>query len=123
MRASIPDWEHAHDRYRSVYSPDQWSSSRQRVWQVGSSATLGADTAFYGSILADQSITMDTGASMSGRALALNGAVTLDDNVITAENDIISTPEPGTIWLLASCASVFGVWRRLAPWRRKLRRS
>jgi hypothetical protein len=81
-------------------------------WQVGSSATLGADTSFYGSILADQSITLNNGASMSGKALALNAAVTLDANVITV-------PEPATFWLLTFCASVFGAWRWLAVWRRQ----
>ena len=85
-------------------------------WQVGSSATLGTDTSFDGSILADQSITLDTGASLAGRALALNAAVTLDDNVITVP---ISVPEPGSFCLLVFCASVFGGWQRLAVWRRK----
>jgi type VI secretion system secreted protein VgrG len=51
-------------------------------WQVGSSATLGTSTSFKGSILADQSITLNTGANMIGRAFALNAAVTLDKNVI-----------------------------------------
>ncbi len=49
-------------------------------WQVGSSATLGTGTRFNGNILADASITMDTGAGLIGRALALNGAVTMDTN-------------------------------------------
>src|SRR5436190_17976109 len=50
-------------------------------WQVGSSATLGTTTQFAGTIIALTSITMNTGANISGgRALALNGAVTLDDN-------------------------------------------
>ena len=63
-------------------------------WQVGSSATLGTDTAFKGSILALTSITLDTGATIeSGRALACNGAVTLDGNIITV-------PEPATIAIL-----------------------
>lgn len=52
-------------------------------WQVGSSATLGTGTSFAGSILANQSITFDYQASLAGRALALNAAVTMDDNVIT----------------------------------------
>jgi len=52
-------------------------------WQVGSSATLGVGSSFSGTILALQSITLDTGASLQGRALARNGAVTLDSNVIT----------------------------------------
>ena len=53
-------------------------------WQVGSSATLGTTTTFAGNILADQSITLNTGASLSGRALARIGAVTLDGNRVTA---------------------------------------
>jgi hypothetical protein len=53
-------------------------------WQVGTSATLGTGTAFEGNILADQSITLNTGASiMNGRALARNAAVTMDNNVIS----------------------------------------
>ena len=51
-------------------------------WQVGSSATLAAGTSFTGSILALTSITLETGASLDGRALARNGAVTLDSNQI-----------------------------------------
>src|SRR3984885_1248006 len=54
-------------------------------WQVGSSATLGTDTSFEGNILALASITLTTHASIvSGSALALNGAVTLDTNSIVA---------------------------------------
>jgi hypothetical protein len=47
-------------------------------WQVGSSATLGTGTRFIGNILAYESITLDTGAGLTGRILALNGAVTMD---------------------------------------------
>jgi hypothetical protein len=52
-------------------------------WQVGSSAVLGASSMFKGSILALTSITLTTGATVDGRLLALNGAVTLDTNTIT----------------------------------------
>lgn len=52
-------------------------------WQVGSSATLGTNNAFVGSILALTSITVNTGATVAGRALARNGAVTLDNNRFT----------------------------------------
>lgn len=45
-------------------------------WQVGTSAVLGTTAVFKGTILADQSITMNTGSTMDGRALAANGAVT-----------------------------------------------
>ena len=52
-------------------------------WQVGSSATLGTNSVFQGNILADQSITLNTGATLNGRALTRIGAVTLDTNPIT----------------------------------------
>jgi hypothetical protein len=52
-------------------------------WQVGSSATLGTTTRFVGNILALTSITLNTGASVAGRLLARNGAVTLDNNTLT----------------------------------------
>ena len=52
-------------------------------FQVGSSATLGTNTQFIGNILALTSITATTGATVDGRLLAQNGAVTLDTNNIT----------------------------------------
>ncbi len=52
-------------------------------WQVGSSATLGGSTTFRGNILALTSITLVTSATVDGRLLARNGAVTLDTNTIT----------------------------------------
>ena len=53
------------------------------LWQVGSSATLGTGTTLIGSIVALTSITLTTGASMNGRVLARNGAVTLDTSPVT----------------------------------------
>jgi len=53
-------------------------------WQVGSSATVGTGSTFIGSIVALTSITLTTGASVSGRALARNGAVTMDTNSVSA---------------------------------------
>ena len=53
-------------------------------FQVGSSATLGTGTRFAGNIFALTSITMTTGASVSGGSYALDGAVTMDTNAATA---------------------------------------
>ena len=53
-------------------------------WQVGSSATFGTGSVFKGTILAYASITFNTGATLEGRALAKNGAVTLDSNNIVS---------------------------------------
>ncbi|MGO3797495.1 MAG: ice-binding family protein [Pauljensenia sp.] len=64
-------------------------------WQVGSSATLGTDTRFVGTIMAFTSITLDTGARIQGRALPRNGSVTLDSNVLSSEScEVGSTPAP-----------------------------
>ncbi len=71
-------------------------------WQVGTSATLGTTVVFKGNILADQSIAMQTLATLDGRALARIAAVTLDSNTITV-------PEPMTTTItLVSAAAVAG---------------
>jgi len=51
-------------------------------WEIGSSATLGADTAFVGSLLAETSVTLGAGSDINGRVLALNGAITMANNTI-----------------------------------------
>lgn len=53
-------------------------------WQVGTSATLGTSTVFAGNIIADQSVTLNTTATiLCGRAIALNAAVTMDTNTLS----------------------------------------
>ena len=64
-------------------------------WQVTSSATLGTTSAFQGNLIALSSITLNTGATLGGRALARNGAVTLDSNVITPpSSSCVAGPVP-----------------------------
>ena len=96
-------------------------------WEVGSSAVLGTTTAFIGDIIAKTSITLNTGATIRcGSALALTGAVTMDTNVIstcaggtggiggTGGGGVVNTtPEPGTLGLLATgILGVAGAIRR-----------
>lgn len=79
-------------------------------WQIGSSATLGSDTAFVGSILALTSVTLNTGADiLPGRAIAREGAVTLDSNEIST----VCVPEPGSALL-----SIYGLTGLLVAGRR-----
>jgi hypothetical protein len=61
-------------------------------WVVGSSETLGTNSSLVGTTLALTSITLDTGARVSGRELARNGAVTMDANTITVPICSASAP-------------------------------
>lgn len=61
-------------------------------WQVGSSATLGTNSLFTGTILALTDISLQTGAAVNGRVLARNGAVTMDSNTITRSACSTTTP-------------------------------
>jgi len=80
-------------------------------WQVGSSATLGTGTTFEGHILALDSITLTTGATiLDGSALAETGAVTLDSNTI--DNAVSAVPEPATMSLIVIGGAVVGFGRR-----------
>jgi hypothetical protein len=105
----------------AVDGPNGPGSGISVFWQVGSSATLGTGTDFEGNILALTSITADTGATVDGRLLAENGAVSLDDNTINvpvAETETGTgtgqVPEAGsTILLLGSgLAALFAFGRR-----------
>jgi hypothetical protein len=118
----------------SLVSTLNAGSGARVFWQVGSSATLGTATTFAGNILADQSITLTTGATIiCGRAIAIHGAVTLDDNTIsndcanggdygTGRTDggssgfdgiaVTATPEPATVSLmLTGLIPLFGIAR------------
>ena len=103
-------------------------------WDVGSSATLGTSTVFEGNVLALTSITLDTSAVIhNGRALAQNGAVTMDTNTISIYSappdfltldsgiefdsngnvvPVTATPAPSTIGMALVAGLVGLVWRR-----------
>jgi len=83
------------------------ASSSNIFWQVGSSATLGTTTVVHGNILAAVSISLLTGSTLDGRALAQGGAVTIDTGggssatvpggnvTVTAPTVISTSPENG----------------------------
>lgn len=72
------------------------------VWQVGSSATIGAATTFVGNVLAFTSITVVGGSTVDGSMLAKGGAVTLDTNTFTR-----SACAPGTVSITNPAATNF----------------
>ena len=74
----------------------------QVFWQVGSSATLGTTTDFYGSVIADQSVTLNTGATIDcGRAIALTVAVTMDTNTVNTGNCVGTTTDTRAYHVIA----------------------
>jgi type VI secretion system secreted protein VgrG len=77
-------------------------------WQVGTSATIDVNSVFSGNIIADQSITVNSGAAIIGRAIAINGAVTLDTATVSAP----AVPEPGTWPAVALLCSIAGFRER-----------
>jgi len=87
-------------------------------FEVGSSATLGTTTSFDGNIMAEASISLNTGASLAGRALARTGAVTLLDNAITSPAGPgtlpvtpPSTPAPSSLILVATALAGVGIYQ------------
>ncbi|MEO7029309.1 MAG: ice-binding family protein [Acidobacteriaceae bacterium] len=93
-------------------------------YQVGSSATLGTGSTFLGDILAQTSITLETAVDIPcGSALALNGAVTLDSDIVhncsTTGSDVTPfapptpIPEPGTLVMVGTgLLAAAGAFRR-----------
>jgi hypothetical protein len=77
-------------------------------WQVGSSATLNTGVNFAGNILALTSITADTGDTVDGSLLASTGAVTLDDDDVTAPT-CSTLPVPLASPLTAGSAGAAGL--------------
>jgi len=54
-------------------------------WQVGSSATFGTTSVMKGTVLAMQSITFNTGASLDGRGLTRTGGITMAGNALVKQ--------------------------------------
>ena len=90
------------------------------LWVVGSSATLGTGTVFAGTIMASASITVNTGVTLDGRAWAVTGAVTLDEDTVTGlpctsiGNAEAPVPDNGGTMLLfgLGLAALLGFGRR-----------
>jgi hypothetical protein len=62
-------------------------------WVLGSSAALGTTVTMKGTIMAYASVTMDTGTSLDGRALARTGDVTLANTTIVVPNATASSAD------------------------------
>jgi hypothetical protein len=60
------------------------AQAKNVFWQVGSSATLGGNSFFKGTIIAFSSVTLNSGVNLVGRVMALNAAVTLNADTIVA---------------------------------------
>jgi hypothetical protein len=58
------------------------AQAKNIFWQVGSSVTFGTTSVFKGTVMAMESITFKTGATLDGSALAQTGTITLEGNTI-----------------------------------------
>jgi len=72
------------------------TQSANVFWQVGSSVTLGTNSTFNGTILAESSITLATGAHLNGEALARTGGITLDNNSVVVPTATTSSAYTAT---------------------------
>jgi hypothetical protein len=61
---------------------DGGAQSKNVFWVVGSAATLGTNTIFAGNIMAYATVTLNTGATLNGRAMSEQAAVVLDTNKV-----------------------------------------
>ena len=61
-------------------------------WVIGGATTLGAASAFTGTILSAAAITVGAGSHINGRAISLAGAVTLDSTTFSAIPTPVSVP-------------------------------
>ena len=84
-------------------------------WQIGSSATLGTGSSFRGTIIALTSITLTTGATLDGRALARNGAVTLDTNTITSSACVTAPATTAAATTAATTTAAATTTTRVVP--------
>lgn len=73
-------------------------------WTPTSATTLLAGTAFKGTIIDAAGITFGAGTTLTGRALAAGGTVTLDSNTITSP--ILPTPPPAPVPTLSEWAMI-----------------
>jgi len=83
----------------STVDVENAGSNDNVYWVVGSSATIGTGVSFVGNIIADQSVSMLTGATDGcGSVIALVGGVTLQGNTISTGCTMSSgsTPTPVT---------------------------
>ena len=65
-------------------------------WQVGSSATLGSSSTFKGTLMALTTASVNSSATIEGRVLARNGAVSLNANTITRPTTCLASSTGGT---------------------------
>lgn len=75
------------------------------LWIVGTSATLGGFCSFVGTILASASVTLNGGAAVTGKVVALNGAVTMISNSVTVPAECLCTDPASVVDLGPGCGA------------------
>ncbi|MER5622144.1 DUF4082 domain-containing protein [Streptosporangium sp. NPDC002544] len=78
-------------------------------WQVSGNATLGTYCTFRGNVLAQNSVTVNTGAAVFGRVFALNGTVSTQGTASVPATRITVPNDPPTTTTLTSSPNPAGV--------------
>lgn len=86
-------------------------------WHAVGAVVLGTNSTFGGTILSNGAVTLNDGASLSGRAFTTAGALSLTNNIIniasTPDQSIISSNEPTTFCFgdsIVLSGNVNGIW-------------
>jgi hypothetical protein len=83
-------------------------------WTPSQATTLGANTAFIGTVIDDADITVGSTTAWEGRALSFNGTVTVDTDVLSSPGSYIGLNPPSKGRFFVFPSPVKGDWLSVA---------
>jgi Ice-binding-like/Bacterial Ig-like domain len=84
-------------------------------WQVNGAAAIGANATFAGTLIASAAVAVGNASLVNGRAFALNGALTLDDNEFYSAPPTVTIAGGSTADVNTSSPTISGTTDLVAP--------
>ncbi len=84
-------------------------------WQVNGAGAIGALADFVGTMIAKDAVAMGNGTFVNGRAIALNGALTLDNNQFYGAPPVVTIDGGETAYTTDTTPTIFGTTDLDAP--------